>query len=76
MWECHFNAMKKKDAAMARYVETHPMKLLEPLSVRDAFYGGRVSAMKLWAVPDLSKGETIQYDDIISLYPACTKVRN
>jgi hypothetical protein len=41
--------------------------LHEPLNTRDALYGGRTEAMRLHY--KAAEGETIQYVDVMSLYP-------
>lgn len=74
MWGCIFKEMKKKDPELRSFVENHPAVHLAPLLPRDAFYGGRVNASKLYRKPDISKGEKILFYDVISLYPTCNKV--
>nr|XP_055068853.1 uncharacterized protein LOC129450248 [Misgurnus anguillicaudatus] len=67
MWECEWNAAKRTDpdviAFMATY--THP----ERLKPRDALFGGRTNAYKLYH--KAAEGEKIRYVDFTSLYPFC-----
>ena len=67
MWECAFRSSM-----------TAPMKTLlvechkyEPLKPRDAFYGGRCNAIRLYA--EAREGEAIKYVDFTSLYPYVNK---
>jgi len=46
---------------------THPIVQQSPLRNRDALYGGRTEAMCLYR--KAWKNETIQYVDVMSLYP-------
>ena len=49
----------------------HPPVCHSPLCTRDALYGGRTQAMRLHY--KAREGETIQYVDVISLYPYICK---
>ena len=49
----------------------HPIVQLTPLNTRYALYGGRTEAMVLHYAT--REGETIQYSDIMSLYPFVSK---
>ena len=46
MWECKLAEEMKHDEDMRRYFEEY--ELVEPLQPRDAFYGGRTNAAKLF----------------------------
>jgi hypothetical protein len=46
----------------------HPIVQQSPLRTRDAVYGGRTEAMRLHYKARESE-ETIQYVDVMSLYP-------
>jgi hypothetical protein len=63
-WECEFD--KGIEAAHPE-LEAHPIKLHESLNSRDGQYGGRTEAMRLHY--KAAEGETIQYVDVMSLYP-------
>lgn len=68
-WECEFDE--------ARIVEhkpellTHPVVMNTPLNTRDALYGGRTEAMRLHY--KANDEETIEYCDVMSLYPYVCK---
>jgi hypothetical protein len=63
-WECDFDRdILKKHPEL----ETLPIVQLSPLNTRDALYGGRTEDIRLhYKIKD---GETIQYVDVMSLYP-------
>ena len=46
MWECELHEEMEKDEEMKRYFEEY--ELVDPLQPRDAFYGGRTNAAKLF----------------------------
>jgi len=53
-------------------LQTHPLVQKAPLKTRDALYGGRTEAMRLHS--KIREGEeTIQYVDVMSLYPYICK---
>lgn len=72
MWECTWNQLKQDRPDVAAYVRDE-LHLSSPLDPRDAFYGGRTNAIKLYHKVDVSKGETIRYYDFTSLYPWVNK---
>jgi hypothetical protein len=53
-------------------LKTHPIIRHSPLKTTDALYGGRTEAMRLHYAIDERK-ETIEYCDVISLYPSICK---
>jgi len=64
-WECVFDEagiVNQKAESI-----THPVVEQSPLHTRDALYGGRTEAMRLHY--KASENETIQYVDVMSLYP-------
>ena len=64
-WECEFDDAEKPE------LHTHPIVRKSPLCTRDALYGGRTEAMRLhYKVQEV---ETIQYVDVMSLYPYICK---
>ena len=46
MWECELVKEMERDEEMRRYFEEY--ELVDPLQPRDAFYGGRTNAAKLF----------------------------
>jgi len=66
-WECEFD-----NAGIATpKLPAHPTVCKCPLCTRDALYGGRTEAMRLHY--KAREGETIQYVDVMSLYPYICK---
>ena len=47
-WECKFLKEMEHDEEMRRYFEDHPHDYIDPLQPRDALYGGRTNAAKLF----------------------------
>ena len=45
-WGCEFTKEMKEDEEMKQFMEDH--ELVDPLQPRDAFYGGRTNAAKLF----------------------------
>ena len=48
MWECELKKEMEHDEDMKRYFEEY--ELVDPIHPRDAFYGGRTNAAKLYHV--------------------------
>jgi hypothetical protein len=69
-WECEFDDSKITDEKPE--LKTHSVIRHTTLKTRDALYGGRTEAMCLHYAIDERK-ETIQYCDVISLYPFICK---
>ena len=46
MWGCELRKEMEKDEEMKRYFEEY--EIVDPLQPRDAFYGGRTNAAKLF----------------------------
>ena len=64
-WECEFEGV-------ANDLRAHPIVRHAPLNTRDALYGGRREAMRLHY--KIREGEeTVQYYDVMSLYPYICK---
>lgn len=61
MWEHNFQKMKKQSPELKSFLLTHNLK--DRLNPRDAFFGGRTNALKLFSEGD------IRYIDFTSLYP-------
>ena len=53
---------------------THPIVEQSPLRTRDTLYGGRTEAMSLYR--KARENKTIQYVDVMSLYPYICKYFN
>ena len=68
MWECDFDKILEGHPAL----KLHPLVQVGPLRTRDALYGGRTEALKLHYKVNPEE-ETIQYTDIMSLYPYICK---
>jgi hypothetical protein len=67
MWECQFD-----ESQIAPELLAHPIVRHEPLITRDALYGGRTEAMRLhYKIRD--GVESVQYCDVMSLYPYICK---
>ena len=45
-WECELKKEKNEDEEMKQFFEEH--EIVDPLQPRDAFYGGRTNAAKLF----------------------------
>ena len=69
MWECQWNDIKSKHKDINDYVES--LDLIERLEPREAFFGGRTNAVKLYH--QVEEGEKIHYVDFTSLYPYVNK---
>ena len=65
-WECEFH-----EASIRPELRTHPIVEKSPLKTRDALYGGRTEAMRL--DHKARDDETVQYVDVINLYPYICK---
>jgi hypothetical protein len=69
IWECEFDRNIREDAEIKRFVDS--IDIVTPLEPRDAFFGGRTEAFKLYH--ESAKGESIKYYDVTSLYPYINK---
>jgi len=70
-WGCEFAREKKTDPELMSFLET--FELIEPLELRDAFFGGRTGATTLYA--KAGENEDIDYVDFTSPYPWVNKYR-
>lgn len=61
MWEHTFKKMKKESPELQSFLAAHDLK--DRLKPRDAFFGGRTNAVKLYHEGD------VKYIDFTSLYP-------
>ncbi|XP_068720877.1 uncharacterized protein [Montipora capricornis] len=71
MWECTWNTLKQTNQDIKDFLARQHLQA--PLEPRDAFYGGRTNAVRLYAHVDEEKEEEIRYDDYTSLYPWVNK---
>ena len=69
MWECDFTQQLSENKDLKRFVDT--LDIVSPIEPRDAFYGGRTEAFKLFTHATDTK--TINYYDVTSLYPWVNK---
>ena len=69
MWECEWERFKQENESVRQLVQS--FELLTRFQPRDAFFGGRTNAIKLYHV--VQDGETIYYLDFTSLYPWTNK---
>lgn len=65
IWECQWEKGKKENVALQDFLQT--FEVAEPLDPRDAFFGGRTNAVKLFHL--VEEGEQILFLDVTSLYP-------
>ena len=65
MWECEWNLMINTNFQVKEFVDK--LDIVPPLNPREAFFGGRTNAIKLFH--KIENEEQIHYSDIISLYP-------
>jgi hypothetical protein len=70
-WECDFDREVKENPELESFLKT--LEYSDPINPRDALYGGRTEATRLFYEPD--NGETIEYVDFTSLYPYCCKYK-
>ena len=69
MWQCEWEQVKRDDETVRNIVDA--FELVPRLQPRDAFFGGRTNAVKLYHVAQ--EGEKIYYYDFPSLYPWTNK---
>lgn len=72
IWECQFKKELESNQIMKEYIEK--LELVTPLAPRDAFYGGRTKAFKLYEESNLER--QLKYYDVTSLYPFINKTGN
>ncbi|XP_065122769.2 uncharacterized protein [Paramisgurnus dabryanus] len=71
MWECEWTKMKRDDPSVKEFMSTYSAP--ERLKPRDALFGGRTNAYKLYH--KTAEGERISYVDFTSLYPFCQSTK-
>ena len=69
IWECEWDDLVKEDETLNAFLECN--KVIAPLNPRDAFFGGRTNATKLYY--KCKEGEKMHYLDFCSLYPYINK---
>lgn len=65
MWECEWNQMINTNPKIKQFVDK--LDIVTPLNPREAFFGGRTNAIKLYHKTE--SDEQIHYDDMTSMYP-------
>ncbi|XP_046399322.1 uncharacterized protein LOC124165837 [Ischnura elegans] len=75
MWECKFRREMEKENETYQELLKSPILKKAPLNPRDAFFGGRTNAVKLYKKVDDSVDEEIRYYDVCSLYPYVNKYK-
>ena len=70
-WECQWDRLRQRPD-VAAFVNSRPFPV-PSLNPRDAFFGGRTNAVRLWHEIDEDRGEEIRYVDVTSLYPTVNK---
>ena len=79
-WECKLNSEIRTSKIIAEFYSRHlrnlkNSKIKPPLNVRDSFFGGRCSAIKLYHELNEELNEKIHYFDVTSLYPFVVKTK-
>ena len=69
MWSCEWNNLKTEKQEIVNFLETTSIE--KPLSVKEAFRGGRTNAFKLQY--EVKADEKIRHIDVTSLYPTVNK---
>ena len=71
IWGCEFKKLLSETPGLENELASHPSVKNTPINIRDALYGGRTEATKMWY--KAKQGEEIHYADVISLYPTICK---
>ena len=72
IWGCEWAAEKRENQECRNYVKQ--LEFVEPMNPRDAFFGGRTNATKLYH--KCRPGEEIEYADLVSEYPTVLKFKD
>ena len=67
IWECQWEKLKREREDVCAFVDA--LNLSAPLNPRDAFFRGRMNALRLYHKVDETRREKIRYFDFMSLYP-------
>ena len=70
-WECEFEQERRADPELQAFIDS--LHLVDPISPREAFFGGRTNAITL--LHEIADGEKIYYADVCSLYPYVCKTK-
>jgi hypothetical protein len=70
-WECEFRRELKSNEQLAQFWEDHLET--QPINPRDAFFGGRTNAVRMFYKTDPGLGDKVSYVDVCSLYPWVNK---
>lgn len=70
-WECEFDAELQADKELKDFVDNHPLIKMEALNPRDAMFGGRTEAIRIYAESDAE--HCMPFVDFCSLYPYAMK---
>ena len=73
IWSCQFERDREKNPTLKQWLLQHSSSFFKPLSVRDAYFGGRTNAVRLYKDMTLTQEERGAYLDFCSLYPDVLK---
>ena len=74
IWECQFDKQYKEQAEYRALIDKfYPH--MDPIAPREALFGGRVNAVRLYHEVDESSSQEIKYADVCSLYPYVNKYK-
>lgn len=69
-WEHQYDRQLKDNADFKTFVQTDQRDIQDPLNPREALYGGRTNATRLFCdIADTKSYQEIRYVDVCSLYP-------
>lgn len=71
IYECKWREQMAADPVTYNRLKSDPRVVMEPLRSRNAFFGGRTNAIKLFY--EAKEGEILRLLDFKSLYPTCNK---
>jgi hypothetical protein len=71
IWGCEIKKLLRETPGLENELCSHPYVKISPINIRDAFYGGRSEASKIYYRDE--KWEKIHYVDVIRLYPHTCK---
>jgi hypothetical protein len=71
MWESEWDTMLKRNIQLRDFIETQ--HITGPLDPRDAFFGGRTNASRLYYKQPDDESSKVYYVDFCSLYPSVNK---
>lgn len=71
IYECEFKKLIDENSRLRQFIDNYSLSNVANLNLRDAFFGGRTNAVKLYY--KIKPGEKIMYFDYCSLYPHVNK---